>query len=285
MAICLAIATNVGYNMLSNDTLRNLDLAEAAAWGDMYRYTPHDVATACGVGIEEYGSAVAGSVSGVDVLAFNRVVALGLAEPASEEGVDRVIDFYATAGVSRFFVQLHPDAQPAELPQWLEARGLTHYNNWVKLHRGTQPVDDAATDLKVRQIDEDAAATFAKIVKDSFEWPDPVESLVACLVGRPNWLHYIAYDGNAPAATAALFVHRECGWLDFAATLPGYRGRGGQNALIARRIHDAAERGVKHLIVETAEAKPERPSPSYRNIVRFGFETAYVRPNFLWTNQ
>jgi GNAT superfamily N-acetyltransferase len=148
-----------------------------------------------------------------------------------------------------------------------------------------EPVGDPQTDLEVRQIDEDAAATFAKIVKGGFEWPDPVEPLVACLVGRPNWLHYIAYDGDAPAATAALFVHGEFGWLDFAATLPDYRGRGGQNALIARRIQDATARGVQRLIVETAEGKPDKPSPSYRNIVRFGFETAYVRPNFLWTKQ
>jgi GNAT superfamily N-acetyltransferase len=271
--------------MLTDDTLRNLDLAEAAAWGDMYRHTPQGVAAASGVGIEEYGSGVAGRVSAVDVLAFNRVIAVGVTEPASDEDVDRIIDYYRSAEVPRFFIQLHPAAQPAELPQWLEARGFTHYNNWMKLHRGIEPVNDAETDLEVRQIDEDAAATFAKIVRDSFEWPDLVEPLVACLVGRPNWLHYIAYDGNVPAATAALFVHGEYGWLDFAATLPGYRGRGGQNALIARRIHDAADRGVKHLIVETAEAKPDKPSPSYRNIVRFGFETAYVRPNFLWTNQ
>ncbi len=269
--------------MLTDDTMRNLDLAEAAAWGDMYRYAPQDVAAATGVGIEEYGSGVAGRISGVDVLAFNRVVALGLVEPASEQDVDRIIDFYRHAGVPRFFVQLHPGAQPAELPQWLEARGLTHHNNWVKLHRGKEPGGDPQTDLEVRQIDEDAAATFAEIVKASFEWPDPVEPLVACLVGRPNWLHYIAYDGDAPAATAALFVHGEYGWLDFAATLPDYRGRGAQNALIARRIQDATAGGVKHLMVETAEGKPDKPSPSYRNIVRFGFKTAYVRPNFLWT--
>jgi GNAT superfamily N-acetyltransferase len=263
--------------------MRNLDLAEAVAWGDMYRSTSPDGSPALGVGIEEYASGVAGRVAGVDVLAFNRVIALGLAAPASQNDIDRAIDFYANAGVPRFFVHLHPDAQPAELPQWLESRGLTHYNNWVKLHRGMEPVDNAQTDLEVRQIDEDAAATFAKIVKGSFEWPDPVEPLVASLVGRPNWLHYIAYDGEAPAATAALFVHGEYGWLDFAATLPEHRGRGGQNALIARRIQDAAARGVKHLIVETAEEKPDKPSPSYRNIARFGFETAYVRPNYLWT--
>ena len=35
------------------------------------------------------------------------------------------------------------------------------------------------------------------------------------------------------------------------------------------------------LFVETGERVPERPSASYRNILRAGFEEAYLRPNWL----
>jgi hypothetical protein len=83
-------------------------------------------------------------------------------------------------------------------------------------------------------------------------------------------------------ATAAVYCRGEYAWIDFASTLPGYRGRGGQAALLARRIADGAALGCKWLVVETAEATPEKPAPSYRNMRRYGFEVAYVRPNYLY---
>ena len=66
-----------------------------------------------------------------------------------------------------------------------------------------------------------------------------------------------------------------------AATLETARGRGCQLALLHRRILDAAEAGCHTLFVETGERVPDRPSASYRNILRAGFEEAYLRPN--WT--
>jgi hypothetical protein len=38
------------------------------------------------------------------------------------------------------------------------------------------------------------------------------------------------------------------------------------------------------LVVETAEDTPEKGAPSFRNMLRFGFQVAYVRPNFIYTN-
>jgi hypothetical protein len=33
-------------------------------------------------------------------------------------------------------------------------------------------------------------------------------------------------------------------------------------------------------VVETAEETPVRPVPSLRNLLRLGFEVAYLRPNY-----
>ncbi len=68
--------------------------------------------------------------------------------------------------------------------------------------------------------------------------------------------------------------------LGMAATLEPARGRGCQTALLRRRIVDAAEAGCHTLFVETGERVPDRPSTSYRNILRAGFEEAYLRPNW-----
>jgi hypothetical protein len=51
-------------------------------------------------------------------------------------------------------------------------------------------------------------------------------------------------------------------------------------ALLHRRIVDAAAAGCHTLFVETGERAPGRPSTSYGNILRAGFEEAYLRPNW-----
>jgi hypothetical protein len=51
--------------------------------------------------------------------------------------------------------------------------------------------------------------------------------------------------------------------------------------LITRRLADAAAAGCTHAVVETAEDKPEKPAPSFRNQLRHGFELCYFRPNYL----
>ena len=65
-----------------------------------------------------------------------------------------------------------------------------------------------------------------------------------------------------------------------AATLESARGRGCQTALLHRRIEDARAAGCHTLFVETGERTTDRPSASYRNILRASFKEAYLRPNW-----
>jgi hypothetical protein len=50
---------------------------------------------------------------------------------------------------------------------------------------------------------------------------------------------------------------------------------------MARRIHDAVAMGSEWLVTETGEDLPERPNPSFRNMMRAGFLVAYQRRNYL----
>jgi hypothetical protein len=53
--------------------------------------------------------------------------------------------------------------------------------------------------------------------------------------------------------------------------------------LMASRIADAAKYGAKHAATETGVPQPGQPAPSYANILKAGFEVAYVRPNWAET--
>jgi hypothetical protein len=52
--------------------------------------------------------------------------------------------------------------------------------------------------------------------------------------------------------------------------------RGVQNAVFAARFERARELGLGQLVTETGIA--DEPGPSYRNMLRAGFEPTYVRP-------
>jgi GNAT superfamily N-acetyltransferase len=262
------------------DDASALERIEAEAWGDVHRAASGRAAELSGARVLGIGSATACIASRIDVLAFNRVLGLGLDGPVTGSDVDELVSEYARVGCSRFFVQLFPGVE-TQVAEKLRQRGFRIHNRWVKLWRGIDAPLEADTSLRIEQIGAEHADAFATIASDCLGWPEAARPWIELTVGRPHWLHYLAFDGDTPVATAALYASRKIGWIDFAATLPSHRGRGAQGALLARRITDAAARGVKRLTVETAEITTDHDSPSYRNVGRHGFRVAYTRPNYI----
>jgi hypothetical protein len=70
-------------------------------------------------------------------------------------------------------------------------------------------------------------------------------------------------------------------WCGLGATIESDRRRGAQAALLARRLHDAANDGCEWVSADTLAEMTDRPSQSYRNMTRAGFTTLYDRPNYL----
>jgi GNAT superfamily N-acetyltransferase len=208
---------------------------------------------------------------------FNHVFGLGRSEPATDEQLERIAEFY---GEETYFVALAHDAKPDDLAARLETRGFEPDYSWTKFRRGVEPPAAVETDLRVEPIGPERARDFGRIVAAGFELPEFTGRWLAALFARPRWTCFLAFAGDEPAATGALFVCRGVGWLSFAATLPEYRRRGAQSALLAERIRAAAELGCTMVIGETGALEEGRPSNSYRNIVRAGFEPVYDRPNY-----
>ena len=111
--------------------------------------------------------------------------------------------------------------------------------------------------------------------------PPMLRPWLEALAGRPGWRLYLASDGDTPAAGAALYCRDGTAWLGVAATLPAYRGRGAQGALMARRIADAAAAGCRHIATETGEPVADEPNSSYDNMLRLGFRAIYSRANYI----
>ena len=256
---------------------------EVAAETDWFESATPPIVAETGLATDEIGGARLYLMPKVDILMFNRAARLGVDAPATEDQIDRIVARYREAGVPRFLVSISPAARPSMLPEWLEARGFVRHNAWVKLHREAEPVPEPPTSgLTIERIGPDRGLEFGKVVQTGFSMTDFAAEWVALTVGRPRWRHYVASDNGAAVGGAGMFLEGAWAWFGFAATLEAARGRGAQSALIARRVRDAHEAGVRWLSIETAEDTPERDAPSFRNVVRQGFREAYRRPNWLW---
>ena len=126
----------------------------------------------------------------------------------------------------------------------------------------------------------DAAALEEFLEAHAAGWgiPDPqgFKANVRGWLALPNWSLYLARIDGRPAATGILYVSTRVGYCADAATVPAFRGRGLQQAMLRRRIADAAAAGV-----DVVCSGAEYLSTSHRNMERVGMRVQFVRA--LWT--
>ena len=244
----------------------DLESAEHAAYADAFRASP-DLCE-----VAEIGGGTCLVVRRLPGRIFNRVFGL-----ESAGAMDEIAAFY---GDTQWWVSDSHGLGPE-----LEQLGFVRDYGWMKFSRGVGP-REAQSDLRVERVAPDRADDFAAVVVGGYGMPVWSAPFAANVVGRRGWSCYVAYDGDSPAGAGALFVHvpgsgrAKIGWLGLGATLPDYRGRGAQSAILAARIEDARQQGCRTVTTETGELEEGRPSSSYRNILRAGFREAGVRPNY-----
>lgn len=270
---------------MSESTLA-LETAEMEACADLYRAASPEIVAASGLTITKVADAILLSVNRIDVLALNRIIGLGLRGLPSDAALEEVMHALARSGSPRCFVQVAPVDGHATLAARLERLSLRHYNNWVRLRRDVNGIAEIPTPrsaFEIRQIGVEHASAFARIVATAFDHPPAIAPLASQTIGRQGWNHYLAFAGDTPIAAGAMYLAGRAAWFGFAATDRAHRQRGAQQALVVRRLKDAAGAGCAWVSVETAEDTVTRDAPSFRNLRRLGFEVAYRRPNYLWT--
>ena len=252
---------------MSDDEIRVLEGVEGEAFAGFF---PHDSFVV--------GGAVGVASPASQVLLMNRVIGLGVHEPAGDSQLDEIGELFAGR---RHMISLAPGAEPSDLAERLRARGYRPGNAWVKFRRSAISPASVATDLRVERIGPDQAAEFARVLNEGTGMGPAAGDPMAQVVGRAGWACYLAYAGDEPAAAGMVYVGESAAWLGGAATIPRFRRRGGQSAIMVERIRHAASCGCRRIVTETGEAAPGQPDVSHRNILRLGFEAAYVRPNFV----
>ncbi|GIH20472.1 GNAT family acetyltransferase [Rugosimonospora africana] len=207
---------------------------------------------------------------------FNHVMGL---TAACVDSLPELAAWYAGHGKP-----LRVDVVPAQaapgLFAALAAEGLTQTGFYAGLYAEASRVvtgGPADPSVHIGLLDP---AEFAGVYATGFGFPDRHRAAMAesvrVLAGRSDVRFYGARIGTVVAGVGLLFLADGVGYLATAATLPEYRGRGVQGALVRHRAAAAREAGCDLIVGHTATG-----SASQRTMERNGLRLAYTKA--LWS--
>ncbi|HEX5609011.1 MAG TPA: GNAT family N-acetyltransferase [Solirubrobacterales bacterium] len=259
-----------------------LDPVERRFWRECWESVPAEVAAEHGVERRDFGPVQATIVSALAEVPMLNLL-LGATEPGAVEGGHlAAAATWARERGTDPYVPVAPETPgTAAAETWLEDNGFRRGYAWMKFVRNAHPpLFREPRGVEVVELEAGSEQPFGTIAAVGFGLPAWAAAFFAGLPGREGWRCYVALVDGEPQGCAAMLIKGEVAEFGIAATLEPARGRGCQLALLRRRILDAGEAGCHTLFVETGERAPDRPSGSYRNLLRAGFEEAYLRPNY-----
>lgn len=214
---------------------------------------------------------------------ITQAVALGLDGAISEQEFDRLEDFYRIRGEA-VRVETCPLAD-ASLFEHYGKRGYraTEFSNVMARAIGNVERDAFAESLPagltIEKVGPSRIDLWTLTVAQGFAEYYPVtEALLDVMKMFAQGSHaecYLARIDGKVAGGAAVMIRDGVAGLFGASTLPSFRKRGVQSALLRARLQHGAESGCD-LAISLAQVG----SASQRNIVRHGFQVLYSRVKF-----
>jgi hypothetical protein len=260
----------------------DLERVEIDAWRDYCAAAPPPFAQGVGLETCDLGGPLLVMCKRIDHYQFNRLIGGGLGSDAAGGSLDIAAARFREAGVRNGYLQVAPGPRAVALEGKLRGMGLEPLERtWVKFSRGPEPAPRSPSSLAISETRPAEAIDWAKAICGGFGMPDTLAPWLAALVGRPRWYAYIARDGGQAVGGAAMYVDNGRAWLGIGAVQAAARRKGGQGALLARRIADGLAAGARWFATETGKPLPGEPHPSYSNIQRAGFAIGYERRNWM----
>lgn len=255
---------------------------EQAALLDIHAATPRALRATAGTFHERGQGTLLIGAPGLPSAMTNRLFVSEEAGPASaREAALRM----RARGASNYFAHLDVRA-PSALRHALLDAGLQRFHRpWVKLAIARERVGRESTvpggGTALRAARRQDAEAFAELQLRCQGIDARLAPVLAALVDRPRWHVFLAWQGDRPVATGALFVQGELGYLAFGATLPEARGQGLQRSLLQKRLRVAVALGCSAIGSETGVEVAGQKNSSCDNMQALGMEVVATRDNFV----
>ncbi|MEN3331938.1 MAG: hypothetical protein V7641_1303 [Blastocatellia bacterium] len=203
--------------------------------------------------------------------------ALGLSGPVEEDEIARMEEFFHNRGAATN-VELCPYAD-LSIVDIFRRRGysLIEFSNVLVRKLSAEDAQlsfDSA--VRVRHPETHEARLWAETVARGFlpegELPQMMIDLMITSLHSAVGAFFLAEIDGQVAGGGVLTMHDGVAALGGASTLPAFRNRGAQTALLRARLAFAAERDCDIVMVSTLPG-----STSQRNVERQGFRVVYTR--------
>ncbi len=211
----------------------------------------------------------------------NGAKGLGVFEPVADADLDRLEAYFAERGMAAQ-IELCPWAEPG-LVERLAARRYalsstrTFYVRYLDVtdRVETPPLDPATT---IEDATGETLPLLLRLRRDGFENVDALAQIgdrfTTAGAQQVGAIDFIARIDGEPAGSAMLYVSDGRALLGGMATLPAFRGRGVQGALIRHRVARASELGCRVAVSTTVPT-----NRSGLNLQRHGFHVAVTKAN------
>jgi GNAT superfamily N-acetyltransferase len=264
------------YPLLSLELAREIEMAEAEA--------AIDCAERMKASLGNGEAAVAAVAGGHAVYCganspLTQAVGLGLNGPVGKEEFDRLEEFYFSRK-EPVRVETCPLADGTLIEHYRE-RGyhVTEFSNVMVRPVGMTGLADIPAGMEIQKTAASDLDLWVLTVAQGFAEHFPVTQelldVMRMFASGKNTECYLARIEGRVVGGATLAVRGRIAGLFGASTLPAYRQRGVQTALLRIRMGRASEVGC-----ELAMSLAQLGSASQRNITRQGFQTLYTRVKF-----
>ncbi|MFC0329694.1 GNAT family N-acetyltransferase [Paenibacillus sepulcri] len=226
-----------------------------------------------GIRIRRFGRAAAFCSRTMPWPAFNCVKGLGEEEIPLLPGI---LDFYEEQGRTPQ-IEIVPAKTTTALMRRLGELGFAASGFHASFYMKPQLPDfTAEPNIRIRALTSDEFDIYARIHCLGFGLGENGIPAIAAnnlvLDQRPGWRFFLGFVDEQPAAAGVMHMEDDVASFTFAATLPEYRSRGLQLALLKQRLREAARSSCRLAVGQAAYL-----SPSHRNMERLGMKLAYTR--------
>ncbi|MGD7054344.1 GNAT family N-acetyltransferase [Sutcliffiella horikoshii] len=266
-------------SLLTKDLIKIVEQSEIDALEDRLIRVKSINDNAMGVELKRFGYAVAFSVKNIPGPSFNTVKGVN---GEDMDHLDEIVEFYASRGIPAQF-EVTPGNASTDLFRKLSSLGYFQSGFHTALYRplstGDPSLSGADNAVQMEEISLENFDVFGELYTRGFGMPTAFKDYVTAnnkvLAESDNWTFYLARVGGEPAGIGVLHVKNDVATLAASATVPEFRNKGVQTALIQKRMQQAADEGCRYLVGQAAFG-----SVSQKNMQRAGLNVAYT--NAVW---